>query len=58
MTEFVKKARKALVAGLVTLAYGVQAAATDGISTDEWRAIIGGAIAAVLVYFVPNKPAA
>ena len=58
MSEFLKTARKAIVAGLVTLAYGVQAAATDGISTDEWRGIIGGVVATVLVYFIPNKPAA
>ena len=57
MSEFVKKARKALVAGVITLVYGIQAAATDGVSTDEWRAIIAGAVAAVVVYFVPNKTA-
>jgi peptidoglycan/LPS O-acetylase OafA/YrhL len=55
----IKPYAKAIVAVLVAVVVAVQAALTDGeITTDEWKAIAGAFVAAVLVYLVPNKPPA
>jgi hypothetical protein len=56
--DTLKPYAKAIVAVLVAAVVALQAALTDGdITSDEWKAIIGAAITAVLVYLVPNKPA-
>ena len=53
MTKYLK----AIIPGVLTVLYGVQAALEDGnISGEEWRNLGILAATTVLVWFVPNKP--
>jgi len=53
----VTKYLKAIIPGVLTVLYGVQAALEDGnISGEEWRNLGILAATTVLVWFVPNKP--
>lgn len=52
------KYAKFIVAALIAGATTLQAAVTDdAVTSQEWIAIALAALAAVGVYFVPNKPA-
>lgn len=57
-TVFLARTRKALTAGVSTLATGYTLANVDGVVTKEETTYIVGSIviAVVAVFFVPNRP--
>jgi hypothetical protein len=47
---------KAVVVGLATGLYALQAALTDGVSSEEWIGIALAVLASIGVWAVPNRP--
>lgn len=58
MTDYIARARKALIAGVGAGVTALVAVWPDGVTVDEWGKVAGAAVATALaVWAVPNRGA-